>query len=236
MMNKIIIDTDKYNLELREDTYLDIRNNGVINLKVIIQEKIKLIILNNSYDVSINIELFDNTNIEINSLGLNGNINYKVIQNNNTNLYIVSSIITKVNSINKIDINQIGNNNITKFYTNGINLSNEKLFFNIDGIIKKNVMNGYLEETSKIINLSDGDSKIIPNLIIDTKEVIANHSAFIGTFNNNDLNYLMSRGITKDIAYKLLIKSILLSNMKLDANIFIKEISDYIGIGGEKIE
>ena len=97
-------------------------------------------------------------------------------------------------------------------------------------------MNGYLEETSKIINLSDGDSKIIPNLIIDTKEVIANHSAFIGTFNNNDLNYLMSRGITKDIAYKLLIKSILLSNMKLDTNIFIKEISDYIGIGGEKIE
>ena len=236
MMNKIIIDTDKYNLELKEDTYLDIRNNGVINLKVIIQEKIKLIILNNSYDVSINIELFDDTNIEINSLGLNGNINYKVIQNNNTNLYIVSSIITKVNSINKIDINQIGNNNITKFYTNGINLSNEKLFFNIDGIIKKNVMNGYLEETSKIINLSDGDSKIIPNLIIDTKEVIANHSAFIGTFNNNDLNYLMSRGITKDIAYKLLIKSILLSNMKLDTNIFIKEISDYIGIGGEKIE
>ena len=46
MMNKIIIDTDKYNLELKEDTYLDIRNNGVINLKVIIQEKIKLIILN----------------------------------------------------------------------------------------------------------------------------------------------------------------------------------------------
>ena len=231
-MNKIIIDTQKYNLELIEDVYLDIRSNSIIDLKLN-KEKINLVILNKDKDVSINLEMLDNTSITINSLGINGNINYNIIQNNNTNLLIVSSILTKTNSINDININQIGNNNTTKFYTNGINLENNKLYFNINGIINKNLNNCYLDEVSKIINLGLGDSKIIPNLIIDTKEVIANHSAFIGTFSNDDLNYLMSRGITKEIAYKLLIKSILLSNMNLNINIFLQEISDYIGIGGE---
>lgn len=231
-MNKIIIDTQKYNLELIEDVYLDIRSNSIIDLKLN-KEKINLVILNKDKDVSINLEMLDNTSLTINSLGINGNINYNIIQNNNTNLLIVSSILTKTNSINDININQIGNNNTTKFYTNGINLENNKLYFNINGIINKNLNNCYLDEVSKIINLGLGDSKIIPNLIIDTKEVIANHSAFIGTFSNDDLNYLMSRGITKEIAYKLLIKSILLSNMNLNINIFLQEISDYIGIGGE---
>ena len=235
-MNKIVIDTNEYNLKLDKDLYLDIRNNSIINLEVIKQGFYKLIILNKNRDVTINIKMFDNTNIEINCLGIDGNINYNIIQNNNTNLNIVSSIIAKVDSLNNINIKQIGNNNITRFYTNGINLNNNKLYFIIDGIVNKNIFNGYLEELSKIINLGDGESKIIPNLIVDTKDVIANHSAFIGTFNKNDLCYLMSRGITKNFAYKLLIKSTLLSNMKIDTNIFVKEISDYIGVGGEEIE
>ena len=167
---------------------------------------------------------------------VHGFTDYNIIQNNNTNLYIVSSIINKDDSINNIDIKHIGNNNNTRFYTNGINLDNNKLYFNINGIVNKNIVNGYLEENSKIINMSDGDSKIIPNLIIDTKEIIANHSAYIGTFNNDDLYYLMSRNISRENAYKLLIKSILLSNMNLDIKVFKKEISDYIGVGGEEIE
>ena len=232
-MNKIIIDTNEYNLELRSDSYLDIRNDSIINLKVIDKSKINLIILNKNYNVTINLEMLDNTTVEINSLGINSNINYNVIQNNNCNLKVVSSILTKVDSINNINVNMIGNNNNTKFYTNGINLDNNKLYFNLNGIVKKDLIGCYLDEISKIINLGEGDSLIIPNLIIDTKEVIANHSAFIGTFNKDDLCYLMSRGINKNDAYKLLIKSILLSNMKLDVNIFLNSISDFIGVGGE---
>ena len=69
-MNKIIIDTD-YNIELIEDLYLDIRNNTNINLKVKVKEPIKIIILNKNNNVSINLSMFDDTNVIINSLGIN---------------------------------------------------------------------------------------------------------------------------------------------------------------------
>ena len=235
-MNKIIIDTNEYNLDLIQDSYLDIRCNSIINLKVIKDNKINLMILNKFNNITINLEMFDNTSLEINSLGINATINYNLKQHNNSSLFVVSSILTKVDSINIINIRHVGNNNTTKFYTHGVNLENNKLYFNLNGVVNKNLIGCYLDEISKIINLMDGESKIIPNLIIDTKEVIANHSAFIGTFKIDDLYYLMSRGINRNYAYKLLIKSTLLANMNLDTNTFLKEISDFIGVGGEEIE
>ena len=129
----------------------------------------------------------------------------------------------------------IKNNNST-IYTNGINLENNKLYFNLNGIVTKDSINSVLTENSTIINMDDGDSKIIPNLIIDTKEVSANHSAFIGTFSDEELYYLMSRGINKEMAENLLLKSILLKGMNLDKDIFIKEIGEYLKIGGDTYE
>ena len=226
-MNKIIVDTNKYKIDLKEDTYLIIKTNSLINLKVLENEAINLLIFTKNNNLKIDLELLDNSKLTINNLGINTNIDYDILINNNSNLYIVDSIITNIESINNININNTGNNNIINVYTNGINLKNDKLYFNLNGIIKKDTYNSYLEENSKIINISDGDSKIIPNLIIDSKEVIANHSAYIGNLSKDDLNYLMSRGINKEIAKKLLIKSILISNMKFKDD-FIKEIDNFI--------
>ena len=112
----------------------------------------------------------------------------------------------------------------------------EKLFRKKD--IK---INGHWQDKKAVVNENDKVSIYITDndydkFNSDTKEVVANHSAFIGTFNNNDLYYLMSRGIDKKNAYKLLIKSVLLSNMKLDTNTFLNSISDFIGVGGENNE
>ena len=225
-MNKIIIDKELYNKTIDEDLYFDIKKDSIINLKINKNNKILLFSKNNK--VKINIELFDNSKLELNTLGINSNIDYEIILHNNSNLLIVDSIITNIDSINNIKILDIGNNNNTKFYINGINLDNNKLYFNINGIVDKNSSNSYLEENSKIINILDGDSKIIPNLIIDTKDVIANHSAYIGTFDKDNIYYLMSRGIDKKNIKFILIKAILLSNMNLDTTHFIKEIMGVI--------
>ena len=116
---------------------------------------------------------------------------------------------------------------ICLFFTNGVNLSNNKLFFVIDGIIKKACKDIYLEENSKIINIKDGNSKIIPNLIVDSKVIVANHSAYIGKFNNEDIWYLNSRGINTIDCKKLLLKEILLKNME-DNSKFLDIINHFI--------
>ena len=53
-------------------------------------------------------------------------------------------------------------------------------------------------------------------MFIDTKNVIANHSASIGTINDDYLFYLMSKGLEKEKAIKLVIDGFLANDAKLD--------------------
>ena len=46
---------------------------------------------------------------------------------------------------------------------------------------------------------------IKPNLFIDEEDVVANHSALIGTFSSDEIFYLMSRGISKEESFNLLL-------------------------------
>lgn len=231
-MNKIQIDKDKI-INLEDDEYQLVINHDC-NIEFIVNKNInsKVSILVKSSNINIKILLESNSSLIINQLGCDSSINYDVNINNNSNLYVVDSIISKVDSINNINLSHKGNNSEIKFYTNGINLENKKMYYNVNGIISKDISDVYLEENSKIINIKDGDSKIIPNLIVDSKDISANHSAYIGTLDNDTLNYLMSRGIEKDKAKDLIIKSILLSKMNLNIDEFIKEIGLYIE-GGE---
>ncbi|MBR3660620.1 MAG: SufD family Fe-S cluster assembly protein [Bacilli bacterium] len=235
-MNKIIVDTDKLVQEVNDDLYLEVIESKTLSLKIVSNKKIKLLIKVLNSDVKINLELLNNINLAINSLGINSSISYDIKIKDNTNLLVVDSIISNNDSINNINICDDGSNNNIEFYTNGINLKNKKLYFNLNGMVSKNSINTSLSENSKIINVGDGDSKIIPNLIINTKEVIASHSAYIGTFKSEDLYYLASRGISLKYAKKLLIKSILLSKMTIEKEIFTREVSEFIGIGGDTNE
>ena len=74
-----------------------------------------------------------------------------------------------------------------------------------------------------IINFKNGNSKIIPNLIIDNNDVVANHSAYIGSFSEDDIFYIKSRGINEIDMYKLLYRSLLLGKMNLSEEEFSKE-------------
>ena len=229
-MNKIIVDTREFNLNLDEYLFLDIKRDSIINIKINNDKLNKLLIFTKNNKVIINIKINDNGNLEINNLGINSCIDYNINIMNNSNLVIVDSILSELDSINNINIKNIGNNNNSLIYTNGINLSNNKLYFNLNGNVIKDSINSVITENSKIINIQDGDSKIVPNLIIDTKEVIANHSAFIGTFNIEELCYLMSRGISKENAKDLLLKSIILNGMKLNIEDFVDEINEFLKI------
>ena len=68
-------------------------------------------------------------------------------------------------------------------------------------------------QNNRIINLSDKKSEIRPNLYIEEYDVSASHSAFIGRFKEEELFYLMSRGIPELEASRLLLKGFLLSDI-----------------------
>ena len=208
-MNKILIDDNKtYFLEVKEQNKFEVfvkKNNEA-----------KLVVYSNNIDYDLDINLAANSHLIINSLNNNVNNNAVINLLENSIIEYNYSIVSESNSINKIVVNHLNKNSKSIICNNGVNLDNNKLFFEIDGIIEKNITNCEASQYSKIINYKDGNSKIIPNLIIDNNDVIANHSAYIGSFSKEDIFYIKSRGINEREMYKLLYRSLLLGKMKLD--------------------
>ena len=60
-----------------------------------------------------------------------------------------------------------------------------------------------------------GNSKIIPNLIIDSNDIIANHAAYIGEINEEEKFYMQSRGIKEMDIKKIIYVATLLGKMDL---------------------
>ncbi len=208
MVNKIIIDKGDIST-----LYIDKK----IDLEIIVNKNVdnKLLIIGTS-DYNINITLMENSKIILNSLNKNNSVNININLHENSNITYNHSVISKENSINNFSINHKENNSTSILNNNGINLSDGKLFFNIDGIVPKNMVNINCNQSSKILNFKNGNSKIIPNLIIDSNDIIANHAAYIGKINDEEMFYLSSRGINKESIKKLIYKGTMLNKMNIN--------------------
>jgi Fe-S cluster assembly scaffold protein SufB len=54
-----------------------------------------------------------------------------------------------------------------------------------------------------------------PNLLIDNDDIEAEHSAYIGRFKEDEIFYLMTRGISREDATDLLVRSFLIGDMDI---------------------
>ena len=109
----------------------------------------------------------------------------------------------------------------------GVNVLEGRLGFNVSGFVPNDIKKCTLNQNNRIINLTNNECIIKPNLFIDEEDVIANHSALIGKFNDEELFYLMSRGIDKKEAENLLVKGLLLKNMDIYKEEIEKRINTY---------
>lgn len=119
---------------------------------------------------------------------------------------------------------------LSEINTNGVNIKDGKIYFNISSFIPNGNNKCDASQNNKIINLTDNECIIKPNLYIDEYDIVANHSAWIGSFNKDELFYLQSRGITKEEAIRLLINGFLTSKLnttKEQKEEIIKRIDKY---------
>ena len=73
-----------------------------------------------------------------------------------------------------------------------------------------------MDQTTKILTLGDVDAKISPNMFIEEDSVTAKHGSVISSFNEEEIFYLQSRGISEEEAIYLLIKGFIFSNLDLN--------------------
>lgn len=203
-MNKIVLSGGRTQIDefvedatiiAKESSVLDIINNNKNRtLSFLIQKDADLTINMFDYarDLSVNlvIEVEDNAKVQINN-----------------------SFITTGKYELDINTNVYGDNTTVSVDIRGINEQSGIVKVLMNGNIAENTKNNVLNEYAKLINKSDATNVLIPNLIVNTNEVIANHGVSLGTIRDNELFYLTSKGIDKNRAIKLLEEGFILSIM-----------------------
>jgi len=100
----------------------------------------------------------------------------------------------------------IGRNSKSQMLTRAVMKDEASAIINGITKIEKGATGAFGEQTEKVLMLSPkarGDAN--PMLLIDEDEVMAGHAASAGQVNPEHIHYLMSRGITKEAAEKLII-------------------------------
>ena len=116
--------------------------------------------------------------------------------------------VININHKNMFSVSNINNKSIA--------MDGSKLNFIINSSVGKKDFGSVLNQNTRIVTIGNSDSKISPNMFIDCDDVSAVHGSVIGTFKDEMVFYLMSRGIDYNEAIKLLVKGYLFSNVDVD--------------------
>ena len=149
-------------------------------------------------------------------------------ENNELLLYMYKNVDMGVKSTTKLIklLNQ--RDNKIKNVVEGQLKGYENFYKKIKSLLKSNKVepkgSSLIAEISSSIAMDmefmkdNSDAKICPNMFIDLDDVSAKHGSVIGTFNNEQIFYLMSKGISYYDSLKLLIKGCLLADLVVAAD------------------
>ena len=254
-MNKIIVVGNKIIPFDNSDVVIDnntikFLNNGDFYIEYI-----------DSDNISINIEINDNVCVNLfeysNNKDINVNNNYHLSRNSS---FIVSKFYYNCNTSEKINIYLKGDKASIKYNFSSISNNDDKYtiniyheckntssdifnrtvakdgstnIFDINSYVDNGVKNCYLNQQTKIVTLGDSNNKINPNMFIGEESTTAVHSSVIGSISEDDLFYLMSRGISYNDSINLIVKGMILSNINVNMEYREKILKILETIGGE---
>lgn len=221
-MNKLLVNSEEEinNLVIEEDTEL------VFNFKdtsrdiyIVVEDNICLNIVDISFNTSnkINITLKNDSRVIYNKFSINsGDYIYTLLDGEYSNVVINNSVVNNDDTKMKFVIEHNNTNTSSNLSNHGVNNSSGMLYFSVDSKINRSASLACANQENKIINLVKGDSKILPNLLVDNYDVSASHSAYISDFDKESMFYLKSRGISEKDARRLLLEGFLIGNLDVD--------------------
>lgn len=189
-------------------------NNELTEIKLKDNEQKNIFLELSNSDNKITCSLSKNSQLTFNCIAVNTNCDFIFDLEENSQVTFNLSVINQNNSTYKIDVNHLNKNSNSIINNHGINLGNE-LKFIVNGKIDQDATGSITNQNSSII-LFDNKGTILPNLIIDNNDVVANHSSYIGEFKKEWLFYLESRCIPNNKCYEILSKAFLIGHMNLE--------------------
>jgi len=189
-------------LEVGGTLHQEKENKSIINLIGIEEKEHKYYKVLNNKELTINVFSLKRLDLTI-----------------DVDLYDSSKLYVNVAFINKdkvnlnININLLKNNSLANVSVRGINKGNDiNIILNSSDLLGTdgNIVNEY----AKIINHSDAKNILIPNLLVNSYNIVANHGVSIGSLDKEMIFYLLSKGISKKEAYNLLEEGFILMYME----------------------
>lgn len=210
--NKIIINISHNINLLINDTFYNEYEINVYNANS------NILVLNENKDNSKYIININKGNVSFNCFSLSSkdsnilaNLN---LQDSRIDIYNSTVALNKV--CHDILVNHNNSKTISNVYNNGITKENGSIIYNVTGYAPFNMKECIINQDSKIYTLNElSENRINPILLIDSFDVEAHHSAFIGNYKEDDLFYLMSRGLSRNEASNLLINGSLIGILDL---------------------
>ena len=221
-MNKLLVNSEDEinNLVIEEDTELVFNFNDTSrDIYIVVEDNVCLNIVDISFNTSnkINITLKNDSRVIYNKISINsGDYIYTLLDGEYSNVVINNSVVNNDNTKMKFVIEHNNTNTSSNLSNHGVNNSSGTLYFNVDSKINRSASLACADQENKIINLVKGDSKILPNLLVDNYDVSASHSAYISDFDKESMFYLKSRGISDNEARRLLLEGFLIGNLDVD--------------------
>ena len=222
------------------DYYLEYITSDNVNITINIEDNVcvQLFEYSNNNDINTNItyNLGKNSSLIISKFYYNDNTNEEIniyLNKKNANIKYNFSSISKNHDNYLINIYHNDSTTNSDIFNRTIAKENSSNNFDINSYVENKILDCYLNQSTKIITLGDSNNKINPNMFIGEASTTGIHSSTIGTINEEDIFYLMSRGIDYEIAIKLIIKGMIISNINPDMEYREKILELLNDLGGE---
>ena len=239
--SNILVDDNQIVIKKDDDMFIELEGyNKDINIVILENVRCHIKFIGDNIHSKVNIILEENSYLRIDSLVINSNCELLILlTGRNAECECVNSVMADKNSKIKFTVSHDYESTKSLLVNNGLVLQNNGLIFDVNGIVNKDSKCSICLQDSKIITKYSRLSRILPNLYIENYDVEAEHSAYIGNFSEEDMFYLMSRGISRNDAYLLLVKSFLIGKMIVteeEEKKLMAKIDEYVRKGDRQYE
>lgn len=206
----IFVNSGNYVIEYIDSTdiSLNIKVNEGVCVYLFEYSNNSKIIVNNRYDIF--------GNLIIGKFYANGSTNEVIdiyLNKEKASVKYSFSSIGKGDDRYTIDIHHLFENTSSDIFNRTIAMEGSSNIFDINSYVDNGILNTYLNQQTRIVTLGDSNNRINPNMFIGENSTTGIHSSTIGTISEEDIFYLMSRGISYDTAINLIIKGMIISNI-----------------------
>lgn len=236
----VIIDNNTIRFVNSGNFYIEYIDSSDIDIDIIVDNYtcINLFEYSNNDDISVNNKyiLYRNSSLIVSKFYCNNNTTEKInvyLKDYKANIKYNFSSISNNNDNYIINIYHESDNTSSDIFNRTVAKENSGNFFDINSYVDNGIKNCYLNQQTKIITLGDSNNKINPNMFIGEETTTAVHSSVIGSISEDDLFYMMSRGIDYKNGVNLIVKGMILSNINANMEIREKILKILDKLGGE---